>query len=159
MEADSRTLVPGSVRPRRAGPERAGEIAALHRSLFDPSWDAVAVARLLSQPASLALVVEADGAIAGFVLAQIAADQADILSLGVAASWQRAGLGSRLVTELGCALKASGVRKLYLEVASDNTAAFACYQTLGFTQVGVRRRYYTRTPNAFADAVVLVRDL
>lgn len=159
METDARPLDPGSVRLGRAGPERAGEIADLHRLLFDPSWDETAVARLLDQPSSFALVAEVGGAIAGFVLAQVAADQADILSLGVAPSRRRAGLGFQLMAELGRALTVSGARKLYLEVASDNAAALACYRKLGFTQVGARRRYYARAPSGPADAVVLMRDL
>jgi ribosomal-protein-alanine N-acetyltransferase len=159
MEVDSQALAAGSVRLRRAGPERAGEIAALHRLLFDPSWDEPAIARLFDQPASLAFVAEVDGAITGFVLAQVAADQADLLSIGVRPSHQRRGLASRLITELASALKALTVRKLYLEVAADNTAALACYRALGFAEAGMRKAYYTRGAYAPADAVLLVRDL
>jgi ribosomal-protein-alanine N-acetyltransferase len=161
MDDRARARDAPSVRLLRAGRTRAAEIAALHRLLFDPSWDEAAVAALLDQPASLAFVAEDEntGPLAGFVLALVAADQADLLSIAVRPSHQRCGLASRLITELASALKALTVRKLYLEVAADNTAALACYRALGFAEAGMRKAYYARGAYAPADAVLLVRDL
>jgi ribosomal-protein-alanine N-acetyltransferase len=157
MEQPPRPSAAAAVRLLRTGAERASEIAALHRLLFEPGWDEAAVARLLDRPASLAFVAEASGRaeLAGFVLAQVAADEAEILSVGVSRSCQRAGLGSRLVAELVCRLRSLCVRELFLEVATDNAAALACYRKLGFTAVGVRTSYYARRANVRADAVVL----
>jgi ribosomal-protein-alanine N-acetyltransferase len=160
MEGDSGALAPGSVRLRRAGPERAGGIAALHRLLFDPSWDEATIVALLDRPASLALVAEDKKGepLVGFVLAQVAADQADLLSIGVRPSHQRGGLASSLITELTAALRELSVGKLYLEVAADNMAALACYRALGFAEAGMRKAYYAQGC-APADAIVLVRDV
>ena len=73
----------------------------------------------------------------------------------VARPWQRAGLGSQLVAELVGRLRGLCVRELFLEVASDNAAALACYRRLGFTAAGVRKSYYARAASVRADAVVL----
>jgi ribosomal-protein-alanine N-acetyltransferase len=157
MEQAPRPSAAAAVRLLPAGAERAREIAALHRLLFEPGWDEAAVARLLDRPASLAFVAEASGRaeLVGFLLAQVAADEAEILSVGVAPPWQRAGLGSQLVAQLVGRLRGLCVRDLFLEVASDNAAALACYRGLGFTAVGVRQSYYAHAANVRADAVVL----
>lgn len=161
MGATGGQLASAADRVRPAGPERAGEVAALHRTLFDPGWDEVAVRRLLALPASLAFVAEMprQEAIAGFVLAQVAADEAEILSLGVAPVCQNAGLGRRLVEHLIGTLRASAVRRLYLEVAADNHTALACYRRLRFEPVGLRPSYYARRADVPVDAIVLARAL
>jgi ribosomal-protein-alanine N-acetyltransferase len=137
----------------RAGAERAQEIAALHRLLLEPAGTSAAARLLARRGRWRSSRRRAVGRAAGFVLAQVAADEAEILSVGVAKSCQRADLGSRLVAELVCRLRSLCVRELFLEVATDNAAALACYRKLGFTAVGVRKSYYTRAVRA--DAVVL----
>lgn len=161
MDARPRARDAIPVRLIRAGRAQAGEIADLHRPLFDPGWDEAAIAALLDQPAALAFVAETEdaGTLAGFVLAQVAADQADLLSIGVRPSLQRRGLASRLLAVLVSELRALSVRQLYLEVAADNTAATACYRELGFTEAGSRKSYYARAAHAPADAIVMVRGL
>jgi [ribosomal protein S18]-alanine N-acetyltransferase len=140
-----------------AAPERAAEIAALHKRLFDPCWDEAAVLSLLDHPASTSLVAVAGEpkVIAGFVIGQLAADEAEILSVGVAPDWQRTGLGRMLVEGLIRAVKRGEAKRLFLEVAEDNIAAISLYQSLQFTETGRRQRYYERTPGPAVDALVL----
>jgi [ribosomal protein S18]-alanine N-acetyltransferase len=140
-----------------AGPDRAAEIAHLHQELFDPSWDEASVASLLDHPASTAFVavVGSPRKAVGFILGQIAADEAEILSMGVAKANQRRGLGRRLVEGLMRAVKRSEGRKLHLEVAADNAAALGLYRGLGFKLVGRREGYYARKGAPAVDAINL----
>ena len=112
-----------------AAPERAAEIAALHKRLFDPSWDEAAIQSLLDHPAATSLVAVAGDpkVIAGFVIGQLAADEAEILSVGVAPDWQRTGLGRMLIEGLIRAVKRGEAKRLFLEVAEDNVAAHRIY--------------------------------
>lgn len=144
-----------------AAPERAAEIAALHKRLFNPSWDEAAVSSLLEHPASTSLVAIAGDpkSVVGFVIGQLAADEAEILSIGVAPDWQRAGLGKMLVQGLVRASKRGEAKRLFLEVAEDNFAAAALYQSLGFAETGRRKRYYERSGGPAVDAIVLALDL
>ncbi|MGQ0672990.1 MAG: ribosomal protein S18-alanine N-acetyltransferase [Hyphomicrobium sp.] len=144
-----------------AGPDRAAEIAALHARLFDPAWDAASVAATLEHPGSTALIalVGQPKQFAGFILGQIAADEAEILSVGVAPELQRRGLGRRLVEGLMRAVKRAESRRLFLEVAADNEAAYALYRGLGFKPVGARKDYYERPGGAKADALNLALAL
>ena len=52
----------------------------------------------------------------------------------------------------------SPVTRMLLEVRASNQAAQALYARCGFTQVGVRRRYYPATEGR-EDAWVLARPL
>ena len=144
-----------------AAPERAGEIAVLHKRLFNPPWDEAAIAGLLEHPASTSLVAVAGDpkVVVGFIIGQLAADEAEILTVGAAPDWQRAGLGKMLVQGLIRAAKRGEAKRLYLEVAEDNAAAAALYQSLGFSESGRRKGYYERPQRPAVDALVLALNL
>jgi ribosomal-protein-alanine N-acetyltransferase len=143
-----------------AGPECAHQIASLHAELFSPAWDATAIAELLGHSGSMALLAKAgpQHEPTGFAIARRAADEAEILSVGVAARCQRRAVGARLLSGL-CELAAThGVRKLFLEVAADNEAALRLYHAQGFSEIGRRKGYYDRRRTT-VDAIVMSKDL
>lgn len=165
-----------NARIAHAGPGDAAAIARLHGRLFDPSWDETAVTQLMQPPAALALLAVAapsapsrtsSGAaseavpspLQGFLLARIVADEAEVLSLGVAPPCQRHGLARRLLASLRDELQDKGAKRLFLEVAADNAPAVGLYLSFGFREVGRRRAYYARRGAAAADALVLALDL
>jgi ribosomal-protein-alanine N-acetyltransferase len=133
----------------------------LHARLFDPPWDEAAIKGLLEHPASTSLVAVAGNpkVIVGFVIGQLAADEAEILSVGVAPDWQRFGLGKMLVEGLIRASKRGEAKRLFLEVAEDNAAAQALYKSLEFAECGRRKRYYERKAGPAADAIILALNL
>jgi tRNA threonylcarbamoyl adenosine modification protein YeaZ/ribosomal-protein-alanine acetyltransferase len=76
----------------------------------------------------------------------------EVHTIGVDRRYQGRGIGRRLLTEL-LTFAAGGV--VHLEVRTDNTAAIALYRSLGFVNVGVRRRYYRVSG---ADAYTMRRE-
>ncbi|NKE45587.1 GNAT family N-acetyltransferase [Roseomonas frigidaquae] len=129
------------------------EAAALHAASFPPAeaWGADAIALMLDLPGAFGVLRPA----AGFVLARVAADEAEILTLAVVPDARRAGHGSGLLAAAMAGARARGAATLFLEVSDRNQAARALYAAFGFTEVGRRRRYY---PDG-ADALVLRRSL
>ncbi len=145
-----------------AAPDRAEEIAALHTKLFDPPWDAAAIKSLLEHPAATSLIAVAGGqkkSVIAFVIGQLAADEAEILSIGVSPDWQRVGLATGLLEGLSRAARRGGARRIFLEVAEDNTAGLALYRKLGFVEAGRRKHYYERPGSTPVDALTLVLAL
>lgn len=144
-----------------AGPEQANELANLHAGLFPDAWDAAAFETLLAHPGAIAFVARlgTPPQTAGFVLAQMAADEAEVLTIGVHKDRQRHGVAGRLVEALVRAARKSEVKRLFLEVARSNAAAIALYQKLGFKETGVRKDYYQRPGAAAEDALVLALSL
>ena len=92
---------------------------------------------------------------AGLVLARMAADEAEILTFGVAPNARRRGHGAALLRGAVDGARARGAGAMFLEVAAGNAPALALYAREGFAEVGRRRRYYSDG----ADALVLRRDL
>jgi [ribosomal protein S18]-alanine N-acetyltransferase len=145
----------------RAFTADARDCAELHAALFDPAWDAASFAGLLAQQAAVAFVARQGtaGESIGFVLGQIAADQAEILSLGVRADRQRQGVATQLMAALLGAARGAGVRAVFLEVAAGNMAGLALYRRLGFQERGRRRAYYVTAGAAPVDAVTFALAL
>ncbi len=140
--------------------EHAADIAKLHAALFPAAWDVKTIDGILAHPGSIGLVacLPSPYDLGGFALAQVAADEAEILTLGVKPSWQRKGIGLRLIEGLRRAGRNAGAKSLYLDVAESNTAALALYRKGGFEVVGRRKGYYT-LPSGREDAIQLKTDL
>jgi ribosomal-protein-alanine N-acetyltransferase len=85
------------------------------------------------------------------VLARVAADEAEILTIGVNPMQARQGVGRLLLTEAERHATDAGAVAMFLEVAEGNTSARALYGRCGYQEVGRRRRYYA----SGADALVL----
>lgn len=118
----------------------APALAALHALAFPPgqAWGADAIALMLDMPGVFGLWRPAEG----FVLARVAADEAEILTLGVVPAARRRGLGAALLRGAMAEARARGAGALYLEVAAGNLAALALYAGLGCVEAGRRPRYY-----------------
>ncbi len=131
----------------------------LFEQAFDEPYGAPAVRDLLKPPAAWGLIAESKGPVGilpvGFLIASSAADEMEILSIGVATDHTRHGIGKRLINySLQYSLK-NGAKKAFLEVAVDNHAAIALYTDCGFEQAGIRRKYYKRANGVTVDALIL----
>lgn len=78
----------------------------------------------------------------GYYLALSAADEAHLLTIGVAVAQRRLGLGARLMAHFEQAARERGAASLWLEVRESNAAARALYAAQGWTWRGRRRDYY-----------------
>ena len=136
----------------------AEALHALHAQAFDQPWSAAEIERLMRILGGFAVVAE-DAGTQGFILVRTVADEGEILTLAVAPAFRRMGVGRALVESAAAEAARRGARTLFLEVAEDNPAAIALYDSAGFQAAGLRRAYYAR-PNARpADALVLRRPL
>jgi len=135
----------------------AAELAGLQGSLFAELWDGEAMARLIAHDNAAAFLARGGerAETVGYILAMVAADEAEILSLGVRKDRQRRGVATRLIAALSLAAIEAGARRLYLEVAADNGPALALYRRLGFQQAWRRRAYYRRADRTTRDALIL----
>jgi len=133
----------------RANALHADVLAALHGEAFpEEPWNAETFRALLAQPTSFAWLDERGG----FLFLRIAADEAEILTLG--SILRRQGIACALMEAGVQHAKAEGVTKIFLEVADQNIAARALYAAFGFTQLSVRKHYYTNG----SDALIMVLE-
>ena len=93
----------------------------------------------------------------GFALWRAVAGEAELLTIVVDPDHRRQGLGHGLMRDwMGAA--GALAESAFLEVAADNEAACALYQTHGFATVARRPGYYTQRRPA-VDALVMRADL
>ncbi|MEO7255103.1 MAG: ribosomal protein S18-alanine N-acetyltransferase [Casimicrobium sp.] len=96
----------------------------------------------------LCLIARDQGAVCGFAVSRLLVDEAELLLIAVTPAMRRQGVALLLWIELAERLKASGARTVHLEVRQSNLSAQEFYRTRGFTQSGVRPKYY---PNGARD--------
>jgi [ribosomal protein S18]-alanine N-acetyltransferase len=78
----------------------------------------------------------------GYFVLIVAAGEAHLLNLSIAANSQRRGYGGTLLTESIRISRELGARNVYLEVRPSNRAAQALYARFGFRHIALRRGYY-----------------
>lgn len=141
------------------GPGDHHVLARLQAECFSDPWGADGMARTASLPGVFGLIarVTAVGkrAAVGFALARIAADEAELLTIGVLPAWRGQGLARRLLDAVLVRAAALGAARVLLEVAEDNAAARALYARRNFEIVGRRPNYYRRSARPAIDALIL----
>jgi len=94
----------------------------------------------------------------GYFILLVAAGEAHLLNLSVAAAHQRGGHGSTLLREAMRLARGRGALHVFLEVRPSNGGAKALYSRFGFRQVAVRPGYYP-AHGGREDALVLTLPL
>lgn len=137
-------------------------VSVLHREDFVRPWTGGEFADLLAQDTVFGYAAREVGqrgaAPAGFVLARLAADEGEILTVAVARAHRRRGLGWRLMDAVLRKLHAERAQSLFLEVEETNAGAIALYRRLAFREVGKRPAYYAASGGP-TGALVMRRDL
>src|SRR5216684_2892543 len=134
-------------------------VLGLEHDLFgEEAWSRQMLeGELAEQPRSrYYLVADDDGLITGYAGLLVAAAQADVLTIAVAADRWGRGTGSALLEALLAEAARRGCTEVFLEVRTDNMRAQQLYLRYGFTQIGVRRGYYQPSGT---DALVMRKGL
>ena len=94
----------------------------------------------------------------GYAVLVLAAGEAHLLNLSVAARAQSRGHGRSLLNNVVGVAREHRAKVLFLEVRPSNEAGRRLYTGYGFRQVGVRRGYYP-AQRGREDALVLALNL
>jgi [ribosomal protein S18]-alanine N-acetyltransferase len=134
----------------------ADAMAAIHRAAFPraDAWSRDVMILQLDLPATFGFV-HPDG---GMILARVAADESEILTVAVCPVRRRRGLASALLRAAMDRAITLGAASMFLEVAVTNHAARGLYKAHGFTEAGLRRHYYTDGTNALILRSTLPAD-
>ena len=141
--------MPDAARLIEADFTHAGLLAAIHREAFSEpdSWSENVMRLQLELPTTFGFIHPTDG----MILARVAADDAEILTIAVTPARQRMGTGAILLRATIDHARRAGAVSMFLEVAVTNAPARALYAAMGFQVAGSRRRYYSDG----TDALVL----
>ena len=153
MTAFSEPVTLGALTPADA--QRCGELEA---QLFegDDPWPAAAFNRELASAHNHYVGARIGETLVGYAgisrLGRRPPFEYEVHTIGVDPAYQGQGIGRRLLSGL---LDFADGGAVYLEVRTDNEAAIALYHSVGFTQIGLRRRYYRVSG---ADAYTMRRE-
>lgn len=141
------------------------QAAAVHKLRFTPCWSDGELHSLLVQDTVFGFIARQSNAFTvrrmtgGFVLARVAAGEAEILTIAVDPRFARLGLGWRLMRAAIREARDQAAEAVFLEVDETNIAAVGLYRKLGFAKVGERRAYYQGVNGAKTAALVMRLDL
>jgi [ribosomal protein S18]-alanine N-acetyltransferase len=153
MTACSEPVTLGALTPADA--QRCAELEA---QLFDGDdpWPAAAFNRELASAHNHYVGARSGETLVGYAgisrLGRRPPFEYEVHTIGVDPAYQGRGIGRRLLNGL---LDFADGGAVYLEVRTDNEAAIALYHSVGFTQIGLRRRYYRVSG---ADAYTMRRE-
>lgn len=135
------------------------DFEALHgldQQCFEPgiAYSREDMASILTAPQSISLLAEStSGAIIGFIVAEVRrkAEQrvGHIVTIDVAATMRRKGLGRALLFAAEKRLKEAGIERLRLEVAVNNEGAQRFYEREGYLTLGRIEGYYLDRIDAY----------
>ncbi|MFZ5597601.1 MAG: ribosomal protein S18-alanine N-acetyltransferase [Bacillota bacterium] len=105
---------------------------------------------------SLYTVALVDGRVVGYSGMWIVLDEAHITNIAVHPDYRGKGYGRVLLEDLLGRAAVMGALKITLEVRVSNHVARTLYQSMGFIEMGMRKKYYTDNDE---DAIIMVLDL
>ena len=125
------------------------KLSALHTACFpEKSWTEKDFSELKKSGAE---IIMSDNS---FLVYRPAADEVEILTIGVLPDLRRTLIATALLNVMENEVKKSGARAIFLEVAADNDAALSLYEKNGYTRIGIRPEYYDGT-----DAITMRKTL
>ena len=131
-------------------------VMAIEQASFSTPWSRGSFRNLMNRSDADLWVVVAEDAVIAYAVVWYAATECELGNLAVAPDRRSRGIGRWLLDwTLQKALE-RGAERVFLEVRMSNQAAQDLYESRGFVQVGLRRRYY-RAPTE--DARVMCLEL
>jgi len=150
------TLLPGGqivlIRPLRI--DDIGQVRTIECLAFDDPWPGEWFEQAIAS-GDICWVAEADGHLAGYLVAMRERVQVHLANLAIAELWRRRGLGRLLVERLIAYARVSGAIRIRLEVRRSNNPARALYRKLQFRTGRILPGYY----RGQEDALVLMLTL
>ena len=124
-------------------------VATIEKTIYTAPWSQGNFTDSLNAGYSAWVLRIADSAhtpvgrsIAGYFVLMPAVDEAHLLNVSVAVDWQRRGYGLVLLHKAIELAREYNARSIILEVRPSNTRALNVYRRFGFSDYGLRKRYY-----------------
>ena len=132
-------------------------VHAIEVATFAMPWSLESLQNEMERNACARYLIAEDesGALIAYAGAWIVFDEAHVTNVAVAQAMRGRGIGRAILAALMQYAANMGALVLTLEVRKSNTVALALYQSMGFSQLGVRKRYYEDNGE---DALLLVCD-
>lgn len=122
---------------------------------FDDFWKPSILKSELENELSKYIVAKIDGKIVGFSGIIILPDDVEITNIVTKKTERKKGIGKLLLDKLIEMAKQTGKECISLEVNEKNIPAITLYKMAGFSEVGIRKKYY----NGIDNAIIMTKKI
>lgn len=138
--------------------EDARRLATLHSICFPNSLEAYSEYLFLEMLRTPSYSFSLYGA-HGFGIVRSGKADAEIITIAVHPKKRRNGLGQKILNDLIKKVIYESKPEIFLEVATENTAAIKLYKKCGFKKINLRIRYFKKKDGSKSDAVLMRKIL
>ncbi len=125
------------------------EIIAIENFAFNKPWTKNQFKNdILSDTDSENWVYIMDELVAGYIFGWIIHDEFHLNNIAVHSEYLRRSIGKELIRHIISRVIYRDINVILLEVSANNIPAQKCYKSLGFTQMGARKDYYSKGDDA-----------
>lgn len=125
-------------------PEDIDQVLDIEKHTFSMPWTRRDFEEVLKNPQNLYLVVDIGREIVGYCGLWAVLEEGQITNVAIKEMYRHQGIGRKMMETLLSEGQDRGITGFTLEVRESNVAAYALYNSLGFTKVGVRPGFYDK---------------
>lgn len=130
-------------------------IVELEEEIFGESLGYDMLSEEISNPLIWFRVIEIDNEVIGYIGGYFFMDDGEIINFLINEKYQHMGYGSKLFNSIMDEAKASGIKRVTLEVRRSNMKGINFYTKHNFKEISVRKHYYKNGE----DALVMMKEL
>lgn len=119
------------------------EVVQIEADTFSCPWSRNAFEDSLKLEYTNYLVVTQNEEVVGYCAYYQAFEEANIVNVAVKETARRQGVARAMLKRLMAEGRKNGITIFVLEVRHSNLPAIRLYESLGFVEAGIRRRFYT----------------
>lgn len=144
----------------KMGLKDLGDVVSIERNSFSFPWTEGMFEKEIQLPISsffiMRLKEDENCNTAGYAGFWKIGKEAHIINLAIAEKFRRKGFATKLLEHIIKFAGSLGLKRAILEVRVSNLPAQGLYIKAGFSNIGMRKKFY---PDNNEDAIVMVRDI
>ena len=135
------------------------EIVNIENSVFNKPWTRNQIKNdIQSDLDSENWVYIINELVAGYIFGWIIHDEFHLNNIAVHPEFLRRSIGKELIRHISSRVISRDIKVILLEVSANNISAQKCYKSLGFTQMGIRKDYYSHGDDAILYYLDLIKN-
>jgi ribosomal-protein-alanine N-acetyltransferase len=136
------------------------EVMVIETASYSHPWTADHFLQEMQSPYAFPLAAfDGKGTLAGYICPMLLLDEGHILNVAVRPECRGQGIGKYLVERALDDCRLGGAAFVSLEVRPSNLSALTLYRSLGFTETGLRKKYYQDGEDAILmEYIILNRE-
>ena len=116
---------------------------------FDNFWSYNVLKQELENEKTKYIIAKENNEVAGFAGILVVLDEATLNNIVVKKSWRCRGIGGELLETLIDLCADLKLKSFTLEVNVENIPAIKLYEKFGFKNLGIRKKYYNNSTDAY----------